>query len=108
MSNFNKYLSLILAILTVTITLLYFINKIQSDNDRSAWFVDYVFINISGIFGCIMFSVFLDHINILDLFLVILGDVIFCMLLFYFSYDAVYKDYKDQIKQNNMNKSIKF
>ena len=29
MSNFNQYLSLILAILTVTITLLYFINKIR-------------------------------------------------------------------------------
>ena len=80
----------------------------KSDYGTTADFVGLFFINFIGIFGCIVNLVFFEHINILKLFLVILSDMTFCILLFYFSYDSVYGNYKKQVKQDNMNKSIKF
>lgn len=78
------------------------------DIDTRSNLCDFVFMNFLVTFGCIMNSIYFKHIDILKLFLIILGDAVFCILLFCFSYDAVYKDYKDQIKQNSMNKTIKF
>lgn len=97
------------AIFCILINIVYtIVYSLKSDNSKTICFGDLIFTNIIGIFVCVMSLVFLEPINILGkLFLVILGDVIFCILLFYASYDAVYKDYKDQIKQDNMNKSIK-
>ena len=80
----------------------------KSDNGNSGCFGSLIVTNIIGTFGCIMNSIYFEHIDILKLFLIILGDVIFCILLFYFSYDSVYRDYIKQMKQNNLNKTIKF
>lgn len=99
----------VFAIFCILINAVYtFVYSFKSNYDTTVSFGDLLVINIIGIFGCIVISIFFEHINISELFLVILGDTIFCMLLFYFSYDAVYRDYMKQVKQNNMNKSIKF
>ena len=80
----------------------------KHDDGQLACSGEFILISFLGIFGCIMNSLFLEPINILGkLFLVIVADIIFCMLLFGFSYDAVYKDYKKQIKRDNLSKSIK-
>lgn len=81
--------------------------SLKSDNGKTIRFEDLIFANIICIFGCIMNSIYFEHIDILKLFLIILGDVVFCILLFFASYDAVYKDYKAQIKQDNLSKTIK-
>ena len=100
----------VFAIFCILINAVYtIVYSFKSDNGKTACSSEFIFMSLAGIFGCVMSSVFLEPINILGkLFLVILGDVIFCILLFYFSYDLVYRDYKDQIKQDNMNKTIKF
>lgn len=99
----------VFAIFCILINIVYtIVYSLKSDNDKTDCSLGLIFTNIIGTFGCIMNSIYFEHIDILKLFLIILGDAVFCIILFYASYDAVYKDYKDQIKQNNMNKSIKF
>ena len=84
-----------------------FAYSFKSDNGKTACSGEFILMSLAGTFSCIMNSIYFEHIDILKLFLIILGDAVFCIILFYASYDAVYKDYKGQIKQNNMNKSIK-
>lgn len=99
----------VFAIFCILINIVYtIVYSLKSDNDKTDCSLALIFTNIIGTFGCIMNSIYFEHIDILKLFLIILGDAVFCIILFYASYDAIYKDYKDQIKQNNMNKSIKF
>lgn len=99
----------VFAIFCILINIVYtIVYSFKSNNDETDCFIPLIFTNIVGTFGCIMNSIYFEHIDILKLFLIILGDAVFCIILFYASYDAVYKDYKDQIKQDNMNKSIKF
>lgn len=97
-----------LAIFCILINIVYtIVYSFKSDNDETDCSIALIFTNIIGTFCCIMNSIYFEHIDILKLFLIILGNAVFCIILFYVSYDAVYKDYKDQIKQDNMNKSIK-
>lgn len=85
-----------------------FVYLFKSDNGKTACSGEFILISFTGIFGCIMNSIFLEPINMLEkLFLVIVADIFFCTLLFYFSYDLVYRYYMKQVKQDNINKSIK-
>lgn len=97
------------AIFCILINIVYtIVYSLKSDNDKTDCSGEFILMSLAGTFGCIMNSIYFEHIDILKLFLIILGDAVFCIILFYTSYDAVYKDYKDQIKRDNMNKSIKF
>lgn len=85
-----------------------FVYLFKSDNGKTACSGEFILMGLAGTFGCIINSIYFEHIDILKLFLVIVADIIFCTLLFYFSYDLVYRDYMKQVKQDNINKSIKF
>lgn len=99
----------VFAIFCILINIVYtIVYSFKSNNDETDCFIPLIFTNIVGTFGCIMNSIYFEHIDILKLFLIILGDTVFCIILFYASYDSVYKDYMRQVKQDNMNKTIKF